>query len=113
MVGGGGGGGVHAGGPIRDTFSGCLNIKFETILMSVAPETLKQVHVGDILNLALQEQQSKPIVAALKGDILVGTVGSAYLTQLIECMQEDHKYYADVLSLEGGACRVKVHHAGK
>ncbi len=113
MVGGGGGGGVHAGGRIGETFPNCLNLSFETGLMSPKPESLAKVNIGDVLRLALQQQQGKPLVVALNGNDVVGTIGSAYLNQLVECMGEDHQYVADVLSIEGGACRVRVHHAGK
>jgi hypothetical protein len=113
MVGGGSGGGIHAGGKIGETFPGCLKLNFETVLMSADPETLASIIVDTVLELALREQQGNPIVVALKDTLVIGTIGSPHLAQLIKCMQENHSYVADVLSIEGGACRVRVHHAGQ
>jgi hypothetical protein len=82
------------------------------MLMSATPERLAGVAKGDVLDVALQEQQKTPVVVVSKDGKEVGSVGSGHLAQLIECLQEEHRYLADVLSLEGGACRVRIHHAG-
>src|ERR1043166_1106188 len=106
MVGGGGGGRIHAGGRIGETFPGCLKLNFETVLMSASPETLAGISVDALLDLALRQQQGKPIVVALSNNQIVGTIGSPHLPQLISCMEENHSYVADVLSKIGRAsCR--------
>lgn len=113
MEGGGTGGGDPPRGDFKQIFDGCSQINFETILMSTTPESLEGVAVKDVLTLALRLQQGRSVVTVLKGSQLVGTVGSSHLVQLIECMRNDHQYVADVLSLEGGACLVRVQHSDK
>jgi hypothetical protein len=109
----GGGGDRNIGGGPR-TFTGCYTVNFETVLLSPRPEVIASVKTGEVLVLKLESQGDKPIVVATRknGDE-VGTIGSPHLLQLISCMQEGHKYTADVVSVEGGACRVRVDHAGK
>jgi hypothetical protein len=109
----GGGGDRNIGGTPR-TFTGCYTITFETVLLSPRPKALAAVKTGEVLILKLDSQQDTPIVVATRknGDA-VGTIGSPHLVQLIGCMQEGHKYTADVLSVQGGACQVRVDHAGK
>ncbi|MEY2565239.1 MAG: hypothetical protein QOH88_3432 [Verrucomicrobiota bacterium] len=111
--GSGGGGDRNIGGGPR-TFTGCYTINFETVLLSPRLEAIAALKIGDVLVLKLDSQQDTPIVVATrKNGEEVGTIGSPHLLQLIGCMQEGHKYTAAVVSIEGGACRVIVDHAGK
>jgi hypothetical protein len=110
---GGGAGDRNIGGGPR-TFTGCYTVNFETVLLSPRPEAIAAVKTGEVLVLKLESQQDKPLVVATRenGDE-VGTIGSVHLLQLITCMQEGHKYTANIVSVQGGACRVRVDHAGK
>jgi hypothetical protein len=116
----GGGGGTPGNGngrrgdefPPPTSFSNCEAIRFEAVLMSPKPAVVAKLIVGQILFLRLSTQQERPIVEVVtdRGET-AGNVTSSYLIQLIECMERGHSYVAQVLELDGGACRVLVHHA--
>jgi hypothetical protein len=115
---GGGGGGGNGNGrrgeevpPPRD-FADCEAIRFETVLASPQQAVIASLLVGQVLLLRLGSQQNRPVVDAVTdaGD-RAGSITSTHLTQLIECLQGGHDYVADVLDLDGGACRVLVHHS--
>jgi hypothetical protein len=98
--------------PPPTSFDKCEAIRFETVLMSPQAPVLAKLIVGQILLLELSTQQERPIVKVVtdRGET-AGTVTSTYLTQIIECLERGHKYVAEVLGLDGGACRVLVRHA--
>lgn len=120
MGGGGGGGGGRrgrgssiGGGGVPQKRGGtdaCERLHFETALMSPQPAT-STLSVGDVLELRLGQQQNRPIVEVINGSgVLLGTITSAHVTTLIECMQRGHRFVADVIRMLSGTCRVTVHH---
>jgi hypothetical protein len=110
-TGGGGEGGLGSGaGSRRRPIDTCQNLRFDTALMSPQPATAN-LTVGDVLGLRLGQQQNRPIVEAVdNAGALVGTITSAQITELIDCMQRGHSFVADVIRQVGGTCRVTVHH---
>ena len=116
-MGGGGGRGNENGRrgeeppPPRD-FAGCEAIRFETVLASPEQTVVASLLLGQVLLLRLGSQQNRPVLDAVTdAGNRAGSITSMDLTQLIECLQRGHNYVAEVRDLNGGACRVLVHHS--
>lgn len=115
MGGSGGGNGRHGEEPPppRD-FAGCEAIRFETVLASPQQTVVASLVLGQVLPLRLGSQQNRPVVDAVTdAGGRAGSIISTHLTQLIECLQRGHDYVAEVRDLNGGTCRVLVHHSGR
>lgn len=113
---GGSGGNLGGGGgnfPRRD-FDECESIRFETVLMSPQAEGIHSIAVGDVLSLEFRDIVDQKVVAAINTSRqLVGTVGSAHAVRLRSCMESNHNYVAEVLSINSGACQVLIHLLGR
>ena len=121
MGGGGGGGGgrprpkrtkgheigVGTGG--RTVDDPCKRLRFDTGLMSPQPAAAN-LTVGDVLLLQLAQQQNRHIVQAVDNTgTVVGTITSAQITDLIDCMQRGYAFVADVIQRTGATCQLNVH----
>jgi hypothetical protein len=107
---GGESGGGGGGGPRRRPIDDCPKVRFDTALMSPQVATAN-LAVGDVMDLRLGQQQNRPIVEAVDSSgALVGTITSAQITELIDCMQRGHRFVADVIQRVPPTCRVTVHH---
>ena len=92
----------------------CERLRIETNIMSPNDEVMKTVHSGDVLSVSLQHSQTRRyVVVSDANGRIVGTVGSEQVISLIECIDKGHVYKADVLSVEGGACRISIHKEGR
>ena len=112
MGGSGGNGGPPEQPPPRPDFPDCESIRFETVLVSPQRGIIDRLHVGDVLRLQLGTQQNRPVVDVVtNAGSRAGSITSTHLTKLIECLQHGHNYLAEIRDLDGGACRVLVHHA--
>jgi hypothetical protein len=100
------------GGPRRA--DACELLRIETHLMSPQAEALKTVRTGDSLPLGLQQIETHRFVVVLNSSgQVVGTVGSDQAINLIECMDKGFVYTAEILSIDGGACRTLIHLEGR
>jgi hypothetical protein len=108
--GGESGGGSGGGGPRRRPIDDCQKLRFDTALNSPQSATAN-LTVGDVIDLRIRQQQNRPIVEAVDNSgALVGTITSAQITDLIDCMQRGHRFVADVIQRVPPTCRVTVHH---
>jgi hypothetical protein len=82
--------------------------------MSPQADALNSIRVGDVLRVGLQRVQEHRFVAVLDpAGRIVGTVGSDRAIQLIDCLDRGYTYAADVLGIDGGACRVLIRHSDR
>jgi hypothetical protein len=111
---GGKGGDVKPLGPRPSQPDGCERLQIETHLMSPQREVTNSLKVGDVLQVNLRRAPEGRYVVALNAlGQVAGTIGSDRAIYLIECLDKGYVYVADVLSLDGGACRVLVHREGR
>lgn len=123
MSGGGGGGGnwrpepkapVVAPNPAATNggIGGVVNdpcvIEEVTSLNSVVPTVLRSVRSGYVLNVAFIPGPPPRLVAQDLGGNTVGSITSRSMLQFIQCIQSGRQYVAEVLSVQGGTCNIKV-----
>lgn len=80
------------------------DITEDTTLNSPDRTVLVTLRDGDPLVIELQEGRLR----AKRGDRIAGSVTSARHAQILHCMQQGREYMAVVLSIDRGACRVRI-----
>ena len=97
--------------PSPEAGESCARLGFTTMLSSPEPSVVAKITVGDRLRIALQLEGEVEIVAALSAqEELAGTV-TTRLAELIPCLRAGWQYVATVMSIDGGAVRLEIHHA--
>jgi len=91
--------------------SSCETLASDTTLSSPNPDVLKKLKVGDRLDVVVDKAGQRPVVKAVYQKQEAGSITSAIITQLIECIDDGHMYVAIVRGVDGGACRVHVEHS--
>lgn len=102
MSGGGGGGWSE---PIHDP---CEKLTSETTLSSPVRNVISRLSKGDLLDVTISEVDDTPVVRALYKGETAGSITSSIIQKIVECIENGHQYVAEVLSVQGGACRVRV-----
>jgi hypothetical protein len=104
-VSGGGGDRAPSGG---DSGVDCHNFRFEATISSPQPTAVANLHVDEVLTVGIEQQGTNRMVAVRRsnGD-LVGSL-TDHLRELIRCIQEGVDYEAVVITIQGGAVRVRV-----
>lgn len=92
--------------PTNDEGVSCLKLVIITNLASVDEDMLKKTSVGEILQVEAQSIDGPVVV--MKGDMVLGTVLSSHLVQLLNCMNEGTRYQAEVIRIEAAICQVKI-----
>lgn len=98
--------GGNSGGVV-DTIS-CEDLSFETFLNSPVPAVLATVIVNECLEIGLHQSGTVRVAVAKKAGSIVGTVTSADLGKLIECLAKGHPFRGLVLEVSKGLCKVLV-----
>jgi CTP-dependent riboflavin kinase len=104
MSGGGGGFDRPPGGQVD-----CADIREQTNLNSVDAAVAATVTKNDVLTVRAQTRKG-PLVALTDKGSIVGSITSASLARILECIAEGHKYVAQVQSVQGGQVSVLVRH---
>jgi hypothetical protein len=87
----------------------CEDLVVVTTLNSPVPAILVNLHPGDELSLAINEQGGRRILTAITaGAEIAGSVTSAALFRLMDCIDKKHTYGARVELIDGGRCIVKI-----
>lgn len=105
MSGGGGDRGPSGGG---DSGVDCRDLRFEATISSPQPTVVANLQVDEVLTVGIEQQATNRMIAVRRsnGD-LVGSL-TDHLRELIRCIQEGVNYEATVISIQGGAVRVRV-----
>lgn len=104
MSGGGGGGGDW----IPTNNDSCEKLTEVLPLNSPNPAVLRQLKLGDILDIESRTAGSSVAVVALFKGTVAGTITSAIFQRIAECIEGGFEYVAVVLELQGAVCKVRV-----
>jgi hypothetical protein len=102
MSGGGGGGWSE---PTQDP---CERLTSETTLTSPVRSVIAQLTTGTLLDVEVTDSGGTPVVRAVHNGQVAGSITSSIIQKIAECIENGHQYVAEVLSVQGGACRVRV-----
>ena len=125
MSGGGGGGGVFrpvkpVSTPTAGTAGGAAgggiapadpcNIIETTPLNSPNRTVLAGLRTGDTLNVVFDPGPPQRLLAQTQQGAAAGSITSPMMLQIMECItQGGHTYVAEVISVNGAICRVRIH----
>lgn len=98
----------RSGGGAGDGGSDPCDIDKKTILNSPDPAILKTLKVGEVLKVEVASGARK-ILEAKKGGNVAGSVTFPEMGQVIECIESGEAFEAEVVSISGGQCQVRVH----
>ncbi len=101
---GNGNGGGGWSGP--DDAVDCANFFERTVINSPNPAVLKTLKVGDVLQVTVDAKRVVKVVTD-SGDV-AGSVTSARMLQLINCIEDGFTYVAIVKSIDGGRASVEI-----
>lgn len=101
----GSGGGGWANEPSVDR---CETLRETTTLNSPQKVVIASLKAGDLLEVTLTKQGKAPVVIALHQGQVAGTITSSIVQKLAECIDGGHNYVAEVIGLQGGACKVQI-----
>lgn len=123
MSGGGGGGGsrresvtpVSPGGRGSSGSDGgqgansnpCVLVE-ETVLNSPVPAVVASLGIGDILRVDLEKGPPVRVMIRTGAGQTAGAITGAKLPQIIACIEAGVEYAATVVSVKGGAVRIRV-----
>lgn len=104
MSGSGGGGGPAPNG------DPCEKLTSETTLASPVRTVIAQLNVGTLLDVEVADTGGVRVVHAVYNGNIAGSITSTIIHRIAECIETGHQYVAEVLSVQGGACRVRIYH---
>jgi|SRR5580700_8012730 hypothetical protein len=103
MSGSSGGGGWSE--PSQDS---CEKLASETTLTSPTRNVIAQLTIGVLLDVEVANIGGTRVVQALYNGNVAGSITSTIIQKIAECIEKGYVYVAEVLSIQGGACRVRV-----
>lgn len=93
---------------VSDDVPSCDSIFEKTILNSPQAAVLAKLKKGDVLKILIHETDGrKSLVAVFNGEI-AGSITSASLSTIKNCMDQGYTYIAIVDSVDGGRCTVLI-----
>ena len=98
---GGGGGG---GKPPKDP----CNIVETTTLNSPNRAVVTTLRAGDLLTVVFQPGPPQRLVAEQAAGVVAGSITSPSMLQIIKCIGDGVVYEAEVLSIKGAICQVRI-----
>lgn len=87
----------------------CATLSQQTTLNSPNKAVLSNLAKGNLLDVRVKTMGKGVIVEALYGGQVAGSITSSIIQRLAECIEKGYEYVAEVIDLQGGACRVHVH----
>jgi|GEM_PF-1642705 len=91
--------------PVGDT---CDRLTSDTALTSPSREVTSQLQPGSLLEIEIDNTAATPVVRAMFQGQVAGSITSSIIQKLVECVESGYTYIAEVTSVQGGACRVRV-----
>jgi len=101
----GSGGGTWIEPPSDD----CATLSQQTTLNSPNRTVLSQLQKGDVLDVQVNKAGKGVVVEALHKGQVAGSITSSIIQRLAECVEKGYEYVAEVIDVQGGACRIHVH----
>ena len=98
------------GGQPPPTADPCEKLTSKTTLTSPVKDVVAQLTKGVELEIELKKSGGARVIQALHRGRLAGSITSTVIQRIAECIEDGHKYVAEVLSVEGGSCQVLVRH---
>lgn len=92
----------------EETQDSCEKLTSETTLTSPVRNVIAQLRKDMVLDVDVDDSGATPVVRALHNGQVAGSITSAVIQKIVACIETGHAYVADVLSVQGGACRVRV-----
>lgn len=86
----------------------CATLSQQTTLNSPNRMVLSQVTKGSVLEVTVNKTGKAVTVEALFNGQVAGTITSSIIQSLAECMEKGYQYVAEVIEVQGGACRVHI-----
>lgn len=86
----------------------CNQLVIETAISSSQESVIKNLSVGDVLRVGLEDQAGTTIVAVYSGGQMAGRITHDHTNRLRECLREGTRYDATVISRSGELARVQV-----
>jgi hypothetical protein len=105
---GGGGGGDSGGGGGIPSFD-CDTVSIQTNISSPDPTVLATLSKGDFLNIELRTATG-PLIAITAALNILGSVFTTRPAELINCINNGHRYHARILKIAGGDCQILITH---
>ena len=96
------------GGQDRDVDADQCDITDLTVLNSPDARVVQRLAIGDVLTVRLQEGPPTRLVAETLTHDIAGTITSAAMPDIAECIRADFEFEAEVLSVNGGHVDVVV-----
>lgn len=100
----GSGGGTWIDQPTDD----CARLAQQTTLNSPDKAVLGRLQKGDVLDVRVTKVGKGVIVEALRNGQVAGSITSSIIQRLAECVEKGYEYVAEVIDVQGGACRIHV-----
>jgi hypothetical protein len=110
-TGGDGGHEIGGGGVGSGPSSSCDTLGFDAALSSPDPAVVSKLKVDWILRIESRAAGGTKVAVAVIDGRVVGTLTSPEAIRLIDCMDEGHTYYASILEIKGGLCRIRIRHS--
>ena len=86
----------------------CETLNQQLALNSPNPKILKLLKTNDILEIRSQKVNGAVIVEAIYQGDVAGTITSTIFQRIADCIEKGFEYVAQVVDVQGGACRVNV-----
>ena len=86
----------------------CGTLSQQTTLNSPNRAVLAQLSKGTELEVSVNKSGKAVTVEALFNGRVAGTITSSIIQRLAECMENGYQYVAEVIDVQGGACRVHI-----
>lgn len=95
----------------RDPPMDCASIDFTAQVSSPKSTVVAKMNAGDVLDVEAKAYQERTVlILTTKGEI-AGGLASPQAAKILECINDGHRYVADVQLISGGQVRVRVHHS--
>ncbi len=93
----------------EDDRTPCSELEFETHLSSPQADAIEGVHPGELLPVAIDTRDGVRKVAVYREGDIAGTITADRLPALLRCLQQGQAFVAEVIRVDGGAIRIRVH----
>lgn len=91
------------------TGDSCERLASETTLTSPDRAVISLLNNGTLLDVEVDDSGARPVVRAMYQGQIAGSITSSIIQRLVECIEDGYQYVAEVQSVQGGTCRVRVH----